>query len=69
MDRRRKTWKKHDEEIALAFIKDAVIMQLESLPFWRLGEIQDIDFGTVTSEGMMKLKIYTKGDKSKTKKD
>ena len=71
MDRRRKTWKKQEEDVSVSFIKDAVITQLENLPFYRLGEIQDIDFGPVTPEGMMKLKIYTntKGEKSKTKKD
>lgn len=69
LDRKRKAWKKQDVEINLGLIKDGVVLQLESLPFWRLGEIQDIDFGEVTTEGKMKLKIYTKGEKSKTKKD
>lgn len=68
MLRRRKQCTVTEQDINLNQVKDAVITQLQPMHFWK-GEIIDIDFGEVTAKGMMKLKIYTKGEKSKTKKD
>lgn len=68
MNRRRKQWQATKKEASVAFVKDAVIAQLQTM--WG-AEIKDIDIDDGKTIDDLIITIYTdkKGAQSKTKKD